>query len=556
MFGFSYFNKIFIKKFIFLLFFSFLAALLDVFSLALLPLMFVMLKDYNYFLAIFSKIPLNFLEYSSERIIFFFCLFTLAVFIFKAVVLFFYNFLNLRFCEKIKIDLIKLIFNRYININYLQLKQEQNSDLQNNIFFESEQLKLFVSESLLVFKEVIVIFFFIFIFYFFTKNLLTFSLLFLFLPNIVVLLISRNKINKYIIQIHNSQPSFIKSINEGINSIKESRIYNVTNIFLEQIDKNIRKIEYNFRWLNLSQINLKIFLELIIVFILVFSILFIELSQSNSKQILFNLSILFVSIYRLYPSISIFNSLIVKLSLRKKSFNNLKGFLNYKTFKNITKKKATTNFSNGSFLKIQNCNFKYQDRNDYIFDTVNFKKKIPLSLGILGPSGSGKSTLLELIMGLIEPSKGGIYLDNKNVQSLGPKWLNSISYASQRPLLLDDSIKNNIIFGDNNFNDVLFKKVVEVTELKKFIQNLPKKELTLIGEGGKFVSGGQAQRIAIARALYKNRPILILDEATNSIDLKTERNIIKNIKKLKKTIFIFTTHNLKGYGKSSSYIRL
>ena len=102
----------------------------------------------------------------------------------------------------------------------------------------------------------------------------------------------------------------------------------------------------------------------------------------------------------------------------------------------------------------------------------------------------------------------------------------------------------------------MFKKVVEVTELKKFIQNLPKKELTLIGEGGKFVSGGQAQRIAIARALYKNRPILILDEATNSIDLKTERNIIKNIKKLKKTIFIFTTHNLKGYGKSSSYIRL
>jgi ABC-type branched-subunit amino acid transport system ATPase component len=142
------------------------------------------------------------------------------------------------------------------------------------------------------------------------------------------------------------------------------------------------------------------------------------------------------------------------------------------------------------------------------------------------------------------------------VQSLGRKWLNSISYASQKPLLLDDSIKNNIIFGDNNFNDDLFKKVVDVTELKRFIQKLPKKELTLIGEGGKFVSGGQAQRIAIARALYKNRPILILDEATNSIDLKTEKKIIKNIKKLKKKIFIFTTHNLKGYGASNSYIRI
>ena len=557
MFGFFYFNKIFIKKFIFLLSFSFLAALLDVFSLALLPLIFVMLKDYNYFFAIISKIPLNFLEYGSEKIILFFCLFTLAVFIFKAIVLSFYNFLNLRFCEKIKIDLVKLIFNRYININYLQLKREQNSDLQNNIFFESEQLKLFVSELLLVFKEVLVIFFFIFIFYYFTKNLLIFSLLFLFLPNVVLLLISGNKIKKYITKIHTAQPFFIKSINEGINSIKESRVYNVTNIFLEQIDKNIRKIEYNFRWLNLSQINLKIFLELIIVLILVFAIIFIELSQLNSKEILLNLSILFVSIYRLYPSINIFNSLIVKLSLRKKSFNNLKDFLNYKNFKNIiTKKTSTVNFSNKSFFKIHNCSFKYQDRKHYVFDAINFKKKIPVSLGILGPSGSGKSTLLELIMGLIEPLKGGIFLDNKNVQSLGPKWLNSISYASQKPLLLDDSIKNNIIFGDNNFNDDLFKKVVEASELKRFIHNLPEKELTLIGEGGKFVSGGQAQRIAIARALYKNRPILILDEATNSIDLKTEKKIIKNIKKLKKNIFIFTTHNLKSYGKSNFFIKL
>jgi len=326
---------------------------------------------------------------------------------------------------------------------------------------------------------------------------------------------------------------------------------------LEQIDKNIRKIEYNFRWLNLSQINLKIFLELIIVSILVFAILFIELSQLNSKEILFNLSILFVTIYRLYPSISIFNSLIVKLSLRKKSFNNLKNFLNYKSLKNtITKKITPVNFSNKSFLRIINCNFKYQERNNYVFDTVNFKKKTPVSLGILGPSGSGKSTLLELIMGLIKPVKGGIFLGNKNVQSLGRKWLNCISYAGQKPLLLDDSIKNNIIFGDNNFNDDLFKKVIEATELKRFIGNLAAKELTLIGEGGKFVSGGQAQRIAIARALYKNRPILILDEATNSIDLKTEKKIIKNIKKLKKDIFIFTTHNLKGYGTSNSYIKM
>jgi ABC-type multidrug transport system fused ATPase/permease subunit len=217
MFSFFYFNNIFIIKFIFILFFSFIGALLEVFSLALLPLMFMILKDYNYFLTIISKISFNFLEYQSQSVIFFFCLFTLLTFIIKAVVISFFNFLNIRFCEKIKIDLVKLIFNRYININYLQLKQEQNSNLQNNIFFESEQLKLFISETLLVIREVLVIFFFILFFYLFTKNLMIFCILFLFLPNAVQLLFSGDKIKKYIDNIHISQPSFVKSVNEGIN---------------------------------------------------------------------------------------------------------------------------------------------------------------------------------------------------------------------------------------------------------------------------------------------------------------------------------------------------
>ena len=371
-----------------------------------------------------------------------------------------------------------------------------------------------------------------------------------------MLLIAGNKAKDNINKIISSQPIFIKSINEGVNSIKESRIYNVTNIFLEQIGKNISKIEYNLRWFNLSQLNLKIFLELIIVFLIVFIILSFDSFKLNTKT-MFSLSVLFVSIYRLYPSINIFNSLILKLSYRKKSFNNLKNFLNYQSFKSSDLKKTSkVNFSNKCFFQIKNCNFKYKHRNNFILNNINFKKKMPLSLGILGPSGSGKSTLLEIIMGLIKPSKGGVYLNNKNVQSLGHEWINNISYASQKPLLLDDSIKNNITFGDSNFNLDLFKKVIEITELKEFIQKLPEKELTQIGEGGKFISGGQAQRIAIARALYKDRPILILDEATNSIDYKIEEKIIKNIKKLKKNIFIFTTHNLKSYGKSNTFIKL
>jgi ABC-type multidrug transport system fused ATPase/permease subunit len=564
MFGFPYFDNFFIKKFILLLLFSFFVALLEVFSLTLLPIIFIMLKDYNNFLTLLSKIPIIsgvninavVLDYESKKIIFYFCIFTLIVFITKAFLLFLYNFFNAKFSEKIKIDIVQLIFRRYFNIQYSILKIEQNSNLFNNIFHETEQLKLLVSEILLFFREILVIFFFAIVFIIFMQPFALFALLLLFIPNIVLLFVTRIKIRTFISKIHSSQPSFVKSIQEALFSIKESRIYNLSTFFIEQIKKNVTKLEYNNRWLNLSSLSLKIFLELTVVIIIIFIILFNFELQISSDKFLFYLSILFVAIYRLMPSVNIINSLIIKLALRKKSFINLRNFLKYKFIVNKKSEFKKIKMQKNSYFNISNLSFKYQNRNDYLLKNINYKKKLPIFLGILGPSGSGKSTLIDLIMGLVKPTNGGVYINNKNVFSLGKRWMSNISYVGQNIFLLDDSIKNNITFGEEEFDQELFSKVIKVVKLDKFIKSLPEKEFSIIGENGKFVSGGQVQRIAIARALYKNKPILILDEATNSIDLNTEKKIISNIKKLNKSIFIFITHQMSSYGKKNSHLKI
>jgi len=564
MFGFPYFDNFFIKKFILLLLFSFFVALLEVFSLTLLPIIFIMLKDYNNFLTLLSKIPIIsgvninaiVLDYESKKIIFYFCIFTLIVFITKAFLLFLYNFFNAKFSEKIKIDIVQLIFRRYFNIQYSILKIEQNSNLFNNIFHETEQLKLLVSEILLFFREILVIFFFAIVFIIFMQPFALFALLLLFIPNIVLLFVTRIKIRTFISKIHSSQPSFVKSIQEALFSIKESRIYNLSTFFIEQIKKNVTKLEYNNRWLNLSSLSLKIFLELTVVIIIIFIILFNFELQISSDKFLFYLSILFVAIYRLMPSVNIINSLIIKLALRKKSFINLRNFLKYKFIVNKKSEIKKIKMQKNSYFNISNLSFKYQNRNDYLLKNINYKKKLPIFLGILGPSGSGKSTLIDLIMGLVKPTNGGVYINNKNVFSLGKRWMSNISYVGQNIFLLDDSIKNNITFGEEEFDQELFSKVIKVVKLDKFIKSLPEKEFSIIGENGKFVSGGQVQRIAIARALYKNKPILILDEATNSIDLNTEKKIISNIKKLNKSIFIFITHQMSSYGKKNSHLKI
>ena len=164
----------------------------------------------------------------------------------------------------------------------------------------------------------------------------------------------------------------------------------------------------------------------------------------------------------------------------------------------------------------------------------------------MGESGSGKSTLLGLISGLLNPSKGKVLIDNKHdVSENYLSWVNKVSIVSQNVFLLDDTIKNNVALGENN-NEIDLKKlnyVLNAAQLKNFIESLDKGVDTVIGERGTRLSGGQIQRIGIARALYQDSELLILDESTNALDEKTENEFLNFLNELKKTItVIFVTH--------------
>ena len=157
-------------------------------------------------------------------------------------------------------------------------------------------------------------------------------------------------------------------------------------------------------------------------------------------------------------------------------------------------------------------------------------------------SGSGKSTLVDLIMGINKPSQGKILSDNQNIHSSIRSWQKKISYLSQSVFLLDDTIKNNITFENENYkNDKLLSDVIKLSALESFVSNLKQGLETLVGEKGFRLSGGQIQRIGIARELFRQSEILIFDESTNALDSKSENEIInclKNLTKNKTIIFI------------------
>jgi ABC-type bacteriocin/lantibiotic exporter with double-glycine peptidase domain len=195
-------------------------------------------------------------------------------------------------------------------------------------------------------------------------------------------------------------------------------------------------------------------------------------------------------------------------------------------------------------IKFFNVCFHYPNSDNFIIKNCNISIKKNDFICILGETGSGKSTFVDLITSLITPTHGKILVDGEDICEDQYSWKNKISYVPQHPFLLDASIKENIIFQSNqNYVEEKFIDSLNKAELNILIDKLPNGVNSIVGEKGIKISGGEKQRIGIARAIYKESEIIIFDESTNALDLETEKKIMNTIIKFKniKTV-IFVTH--------------
>ena len=193
-------------------------------------------------------------------------------------------------------------------------------------------------------------------------------------------------------------------------------------------------------------------------------------------------------------------------------------------------------------IKFENVSFHYFDDDKLILKDFNFEIKSGESVAFIGSTGSGKSTIVNLICKFYNPTSGGIYLDGINYRNIDKTCLyNNLGYVLQQPQLFSISIKENIKFGNENATDEEILKVCNLLGIDEFISKLPNGIDTVIGETGYNISGGQKQLISFARALIKNPKLLVLDEATSSIDTETEKiiqNKMKDILKGKTSIIV------------------
>ena len=279
-------------------------------------------------------------------------------------------------------------------------------------------------------------------------------------------------------------------------------------------------------------------------------LIYFTIYEIDTSELLLILALFAASFQRLLPAFQNlftgYNNFKIAAHSFDVIFDDLQKEKIFKKVNNYVTEKIEIN----NQIVFKNIKFKYDKNLDNVVDIEKLEFSKNNFIGISGLSGSGKTTFLNIFCGLLKPDSGEIYVDKNKIEFKNYEGIREhISYISQSPFLANDTIINNIALGEEeaNVNYDRIKECCKIVGINSYIENkLKLKYDTIIGEDGVTLSGGQRQRICLARALYKNKNILVFDEATNSLDEKSEIEIIKRLKTfIKGKIIIFVTHRSK-----------
>ena len=293
-------------------------------------------------------------------------------------------------------------------------------------------------------------------------------------------------------------------------------------------------------------------------------LLYLMVSMSNGAdmvQMAAIISAFAVAAFRILPSVSRMNTHLANLAYYEPSLTIIYDMVEKEGYDNVFNRKiiaedevrvnetaAGTKFTTKDKIEFKEVTFAYPNTEKKILDSANMVLPIGSSIGIKGPSGAGKTTVVDILLGLLDMNEGVILCDGLDIKEYRNEWLSHIGYIPQNVYLTDNSIKMNIAFGmnDTEISEERVWEVLREAQLEEFVNELPDGIETAVGEQGVRISGGQKQRMGIARALYHNPEILVFDEATSALDNETETAIMDAIAQFKgKKTMIIIAHRLR-----------
>lgn len=532
-----------------LIFFQFIAAIIELFSLAMIIPIIKVIMDPNSLNDYYTFIPFseNIKSLSYANLINLIIGLTVAIYVIKNIYLFLIQLYQQNFLRKFSVHICDKLFKVYLKKDLLFFNDRNSGTFIKTLEKDSEGLNSHLSYAFSVILEVFIIIFICILLFFVQPIGMLLTILFYLIGVYFFVFVFKKKTKIWSLERFNIENAKLKYLKSIVESIRDIKLLNLENYYLSNYN-NYNKHYFSLMMKHLVVIGSpRLWIEIITVS-LIFTLVAVLIRYENliSLDLLPILGLYVGSAFKLIPSFNKIISSIQGLRFIKPAINQYYyDILENDNFnKNVNYNSKNIKFQNK--INFKNITFAYEHTK--ILKNVSVEINRGEKIGIYGDSGSGKSTFLDIFSGLLVPQEGEVLVDGENINLNLQEWQKKISYLSQSTILIDDSIKNNILMGDKaNYNFDLYKKSLEDVNLSEFINSLKEKDSTIIGERGAKISGGQKQRIGLARIICLNREILILDESTNAIDEINEKEILEKIWSIyKDKTIIMVSHNTKN----------
>tara|TARA_X000000950_G_scaffold156174_1_gene191511 strand:- start:11132 stop:12859 length:1728 start_codon:yes stop_codon:yes gene_type:complete len=516
---------------------------LEIFSLILVYPLINLFIDPNYSID-FSNITLDtsLINLFNDR--FYFSTFVITIFIIKTVYTVYLNKALNNFLTKFVLDINYKLFRKYLNVPYLKFIEKKKSEIVQLIQTESYSFFHFTRGIMFILKDS-AYFIIIYAFLLLTelKGTLSLTLTLSILYGIFY--------------------SFIMNKNISWGRLRTKSDLSLSNLLLETLGLfiNINMLNKNQFYENVfvqeSQIKSKVwsnqltfeqlprhFIEITLIIGLSSFVAALFYFENNITYIISITGVLVAASLKLIPAINTIFASVQSIRYYKHSvkliLEEIEEKVNYNQDKINELKFENT-------IEIKEISYKYNDKDENILENISFKFNKGDFIGIIGESGSGKTTLINIISGLIPLNKGEILVDDISILNNTKGWQNKIGYVGQSTYLINNSIKKNIAIGlpDDQIDELRVRDCIKIVKLEKFVEDLDNGIESFVGEEGIKVSGGQKQRLGIARALYNKPSLIIFDESTNSLDKETENKLLNDVIGMKGSVsLIFISHDV------------
>ena len=468
----------------------------------------------------------------------------IAVYIFKNVYIIIYNAVLNKFIAKNQKRMQMQMMKYYMNQSYLYHVSKNISEITRSMDTDVMMFFTTIQAILQLFNEAIISVLIVGYLLVLDKSITIGVIIVLSVFSLTFVKVVKSKIVSYGNRYHTLVAVKMKWMRQSFEGIKEIKIANSEQYYINQVDKysdDLVKTTVLYQVINGIP---KPLFEMVCVSAMMFVVVLKIIKGVDLSYFMPVLSAFAIAAFRLLPSFGRFTNFYNVIMYNKIGVDEVYAdiFSMKKASDSSDKKEDKCKITFSDVIGISEVSFAYPGNDKIVLSNISLDIHKNTSVALIGQSGAGKTTLVDVVLGLMQPQKGKITVDGYDIYDGLDSWHSIIGYIPQNIYLIDDSIKNNIVFGvpEKDISDDRIWSAIKDAQLMEFIEGLPNGIDTIVGERGVRLSGGQRQRIGIARALYNNPEILVLDEATSALDNETEAAVMEAIDGLRgsKTMII------------------